>query len=176
MKKRCLYCLLILTLLGGCATQKKVVDNTFYCSSPKLEIEVSPEFDYVGEKSYLKNQKERAEGREVTISRKYFIFQAPDRVLAITLAEAPRDTTWLAPNFDGVIGRVEEGKLKLGGQQYYYCTYKTGPYIERTYMRNAKGATVQIMIVYRERALKTKSEEEQLRLFHTNCAAAFTVR
>jgi len=176
VKKRFSYYLLILALLSGCAVEKKVVDNTFYCSSPKLEIEVSPEFDYVGEKMYLHEQEELAEGRDVTIRRKFFIFQASDRILGIALVKAPRDTTWLAPDFDRVKDRIEYGKVKLGGQQYHYCTYKKGPYIERTYMRNAQGATIQIMVVYRENALKMISEEEQLRLFNTNCEAAFTVK
>ena len=176
MKKEFFHYLSILLLLSGCATSKKVVDNTFYCSSPKLEIVVSSEFDYVGEKMYLQDQKELAEGRDVTIRRKLFIFQAQDRVLGITLVKAPRDATWLAPDFDEVKDRINYGKQKLGGRQYHYCTYKNGPYIERVFMRNAQGATVQIIIIYRESALEMKSEEEQLRIFNTNCAAAFMVR
>lgn len=61
---------------------------------------MSPEFDYAGEKSYLQDQKELAEGRDVTIRRKYFIFQAPDRVLGVALTKAPGDSTWLAPDFE----------------------------------------------------------------------------
>ena len=176
MKKQLSPFLFVLALVVGCASQKRVVENTFYCSSPKLEIEVSQEFTYVGEKSDVRGQKEFTEGRDVTISRKYFVFQAPDKVFAVAMAKAPRDATWLAPDFTGVKNRIEYGKLELGGHKYHYCTYKKGPYIERTYLRNAKGATLQIMIVYREKALTMSSRDAQLKQFDKNCETAFKVK
>jgi hypothetical protein len=55
MKKRFFYYLLILTLLGGCASvnpKTEVADNTFYCSYPEIRLQLDPRFKYLGELEY----------------------------------------------------------------------------------------------------------------------------
>ena len=48
MMKRFSYYLLILTILGGCASlqaKREVFENTFYSSYPEIQIKVSSEFE-----------------------------------------------------------------------------------------------------------------------------------
>jgi hypothetical protein len=86
MKHLFLYSLVV-SLLGGCAAMKpperKVVGNTFYSSSPKLEVEVSLNLEYVGEKMDSEDVEEIHEGADFKFFQKAFVFQGPNQLKTV---------------------------------------------------------------------------------------------
>jgi hypothetical protein len=175
MKNRWLPYFTIFVFLSGCTT-KKVVGNTFYSTSPKLEVEVSSELKYVGDKLYSQQGEEYHRGLNIISTQKFFIFESPHKAFAIAITKTPKNAQWLEPNFDGFKNRFDSGKQELGGRQYHYITYKDGPYIQRMYLKNVHASTTQIMMVYMEKHSIILSEEEDLKQFRKNCESAFTVK
>ncbi len=181
MKNHLLPYLTVFVLLVGCAAfkpaKKEVVGNTFYCSSPKLEVEVSQPLQFVGEKPMRQDFEGRDYQRPGTAYHRYFIFRGPDNLFAITVIKLPRDWQYMPPSFEDVKNKLDSGKQKLGGYEYHYVTLKNGPYIQRMFIRNAYADTVRIQFLYLEKEkLELLSEKEQLREFNKNCEAAFTVK
>jgi hypothetical protein len=181
MKKYLLLYFIVFAFLLGCAAfkppVKKVEGNTFYCSSPKLEVEVSQELKFVGEKRTRMDGEGRDYQRPVRAFYKSFIFEGMSNQLTISIVKLPRDWQFMTPSFGGGGNNLYFGKLRLGSHNYQYATFKEGPYIQRIYSRNAHTDTVQIRIIYMEkRDTELASEGEQLILFDKNCKAAFTIK
>jgi hypothetical protein len=174
MRKCLLPYLIIIAFLFGCAAFKipvqKVEGNTFYCSSPRLEVEVSKELKFVGEKKQRNN---KAPGYF-----KYFLFRGTSNQLAISVAKARSEWTFSNPSVGRRCGdNLYCGKLRLGGHNYQYTTSTEGPYIKRTYFRNTHNNTAKIVImIWGKRDTELASEREQLILFDKNCKAAFTIK
>jgi hypothetical protein len=174
MRKCLLPYLIIIAFLFGCAAFKipvqKVEGNTFYCSSPRLEVEVSKELKFVGEKKQRNN---KAPGYF-----KYFLFRGTSNQLAISVAKARSEWTFSNPSVGRRCGdNLYCGKLRLGGHNYQYTTSTEGPYLKRTYFRNTHNNTAKIVImIWGKRDTELASEREQLILFDKNCKAAFTIK
>jgi hypothetical protein len=182
MKRLFLY-LLVLSLLGGCAalkpSEKKVVGNTFYSSSPKLEVEVSPDLEYLGERTHSKDVEEIHEGADFTLFNKAFVFQGPNRLVGITILKAPDNMFWLEPSsgFAQIKNKLETGKCKLGKHMYYYCIFRLGNQLIKFHARNVYGGSRQVQIFYQETEnQEAASDRELLRQFNENCEAAFRVK
>jgi hypothetical protein len=180
MKKYLLpYCIVFAFLLGCAAFKpavKKVEGNTFYCSSPELEVEVSHELQFVGEKKMREDFEGRDYQRPGTSYYTAFIFRGTSKVLAISVVKLPKNWQYITPSLDGTEDPLYFGKQNLGGKDYYYFTSDEGREIMRSYVRNARTDTVQIRIFYmEERDTGLASEREQLILFDKHCRNAFTV-
>jgi len=182
MKKRFFYYLLMLALLGGCATEKKVVDNTFYCSYPKLEVTVSPEFQYVGQRGVKADVEAHGGSYYLKIFSRAFMFIDPEseRLIAISVTKAPRDAYWLAPSmdFENIKRKLDYGKCKLGNYTYDYCIFWLDNNIVKIHLRNASGDAYRVMLYYQEPETNYKhisSDQKIIMAFNKKCQAAFTV-
>jgi hypothetical protein len=180
MKKYLLPYFTVFAFLLGCAAfkppVKKVEGNTFYCSSPKLEVEVSQELQFDGEEKMREDFEGRDYQRPGTAFYKAFTFRGTSNLLAISVVKLPMNWQYITPSFDGTEDPLYFGKQKLGSHNYYYFTSEEGPYIQRSYVRNARTDTVQIRIFYmEERDTELASEREQLILFDKNSRNAFRV-
>jgi hypothetical protein len=182
MKRLFLY-LLVLSFLGGCAAlkppEKKVVKNTFYSSSPKLEVEVSPDLEYIGERMHSKDVEEIHEGADFTLFHEAFIFQGPNQLVTITILKAPDNAFFLEPSrdFAEIKNKLEIGKCKLGKHTFYYCIFRLGNQLVKFHARNVYGGSMQVRIFYQETEnQEVVSDRELLRQLNENCEAAFRVK
>ena len=182
MKRRVFRYLLILALIGGCATETKVVDNTFYSSYPKLEVTVSPEFEYVDQQGIKTDSEVHGSGYYETIFGRVFMFidRVSERLVAISVTKAPGDTYWLAPSmaWDTIKDKLAYGKCKLGRHTYDYCIYWENGNIAKMHLRNASGDAFRVMLLYVEPKTNYQSltsAQEVLEAFNKKCQAAFTV-
>jgi hypothetical protein len=182
MRKSFLLPLLCLLLLGGCATETKVVDNTFYSSYPKLEVTVAPEFQYMGEKETKTDSEAHGGGYYLTIFSDAFMFIDPvsERLVAISIIKAPRDAYWLAPSmaFEPIKRKLDYGKCKLGRHTYDYCIFWENGSIVKMHLRNASGDAYRVMLYYHEPKSNYEnltSDQEILEAFNKKSQAAFTV-
>lgn len=177
MKKYLLLYFIVFTFLLGCAAFKpKVEGNTFYCSFPELEVEVSQELQFVGEKKMRMDGEGQTEKRPLGVFYKSFVFEGMSNQLTISVIKLPRDWQFITPSFDGGGNNLYFGKLRLGNHNYQYLTSKEGPYIKRAYFRNVHTDSIQIRIIYMEKRDTELSEGEQIILFDQNCKAAFTIK
>ena len=181
MKRRVFHYLLILALIGGCATETKVVDNTFYSSYPKLEVTVSPEFEYVHQQG-IKTDAESHGGFDYTAFSRLFTFidLASERLVAISITKAPSDGYWLAPSMalDTIKDKLAYGKCKLGRHTYDYCIYWENGNLAKMHLRNASVDAFRVMLLYVEPKTNYQSlnsDQEILEAFNKKCQAAFTV-
>ena len=175
--------MVILILLGGCSTLKspvkKVVENRFYCSHPKMEVEVSPDFRYKGEQLSRKDVDGYHGGGSIALFPHAYVFEGPNREeLRIIVLKVSGGTSFQSPSIalDSIKGRFDSGKSKLGNHQYHYCTFRRGKYIGRLYLRNAYNDSIRIGILYVAPGNKDISEKEEMTAFNQNCRAAFTAR
>ena len=181
--KRLLIYLLLLSLLGACAAlkppERKVVGNTFFSSSPKLEVEISPDLDYVGERKYSKDVEDAQEGGHFTLFPKAFIFQGSSQLVAIAILKAPDNAFFLEPSsgFAEIENKLETGRCKLGKRTYHYCIFRLGNQLVKFYAKNVYGASMQVRIIYQETEnQEVVSHRELLRRFNDHCEAAFRVK
>ena len=115
MKKRFFYYLLILALLGGCAAERKVVDNTFYCSFPKFTIRINPDYEYIGQR-YT-----RSEGRDYDTY--VFILADNNRIKKVIAVDIEKISTYYVSDFWGnVENKLDSGVCELGGKKYQHYT------------------------------------------------------
>ena len=181
--KRVFLSLLVLGLLVGCAVlksqQRKVIGNTFYSSSPKLEVEVSPDLEYVGKRKYSKDVENIHEGGHFTLFQKAFTFQGPSQLVAITILKAPDNAFFIEPSrdFARIKNKLETGKCTLGKHTYHYFILKLGNQLLKFYARNVHGASMQIQILCQKTAnLEVLSDRQIVRQLNENCEAAFRVK
>jgi hypothetical protein len=130
MKKRFFYYLLILAVLGGCATERKVVDNTFYCSFPKFTIRINTDYEYIGQMKY------HSEGKAVNLTydlrwdHEMYIFILADnnRVKKTIMVDIEKISTYYVSDFWGNIeNKLESGVCELGGKKYHHYTKAVVP-------------------------------------------------
>jgi hypothetical protein len=172
----------MLLLLGGCATETKVVDNTFYCSYPKLEVAVASEFQYMGEEEIKTDSEIHGGSYYLTIFSRAFMFIDPvsERLVAISVTKAPRDAYWLAPSMDceTIKRKLDYGKCKLGNYTYDYCIFWLNGDIAKMHLRNASGDAYRVMLLYQEPKTNYEhltSDQEIMMALNKKCQAAFTV-
>ena len=175
--------MVILILLAGCSTLKspgkKVVENRFYCSHPKMEVEVSPDFRYKGEQLSRKDVDDHHGGGGLAMFPHAYVFEGPKKEqLRIFVLKVSGGTYFLSPSIalESIKGRLDSGKSKLGNHQYHYCTFRSGKCIGRLYLRNAYNDTIRVGILYIAPGNKYTSEREEMTAFDQNCKAAFTAR
>jgi len=181
MKNLLLPYFTVFVFLFGCAGfkpfEQKVEGNTFYCSSPELEVEVSQELKFVGEEKMREDFEGRDYQRPGRAFYKAFIFSGTSNQLAISVVKLPKHWQYMPLSSNGSENNLYTGKEKLGGYQYHYATFRNGPYIQRIYIRHAHSDTVQVRILYLEKIdSDLVPEREQLILFDKNCKAAFTIK
>jgi len=183
MRKYFSSLLLILVVLQGCAALKppvrKVIDNTFYSSSPKMEVTVSPNFRYMGKEYSWVGTEEHHRGVNIDFYSRGFGFLDSDRTFLINIMEAPGNAYWLHPSssFANIKNKLDDGKTTLGHHEYQYCTFKSGNYIVKIFARNVYADTVQVQLRYAEPVINdAASKQEELEAFNKNCEAAFTVK
>ena len=158
---------------------KKVVENTFYCSHPKMEVEVSPDFRYKGEQVFKKDVEYYHEGGSLGMFPHAYVFEDPNKeALQIFILKVSGGSSFLSPSLalHSINGRLDAGKSKLGKHQYHYCTFKSGQYIGRLYLRNAYNDSMRVGILYMAPENKGVSEKEEMTAFDQNCRAAFSAR
>jgi hypothetical protein len=126
MKKRFFYYLLILAVLGGCASlkpERNVVDNTFYSSYPKFRIKINPDYEYIGQ------TKHRSEGKAINLTTDLrwdydtyiFILADNSRVKkAITVIIEKISTSYVSDFWGNVKNKLDSGVCELGGKKYHH--------------------------------------------------------
>ena len=115
MKKRFFYYLLILAVLGGCAAERKVVDNTFYCSFPKFTIRINPDYEYIGQR-YTRSERW---GYDTYV----FILADNNRIKKVIAIDIEKISTYYVSDFWGnVENKLDSGVCELGGKKYHHYT------------------------------------------------------
>jgi hypothetical protein len=126
--KRFSYYLLILTLLGGCASLKakrEVLENTFYSSYPEIQVNVGSEFQYIGETKEAKKKQAQDSTYTGTVRKNWYIFAQSDeqrvkKAVLIEIKKAP--TYWVSDIYGRVENYYDRGTCKLGGRNWQYCS------------------------------------------------------
>jgi hypothetical protein len=115
MMKRFSYYLLILAVLGGCAAERKVVDNTFYCSFPKFTIRINPDYEYIGQR-YTRSERW---GYDTYV----FILADNNRIKKVIAIDIEKISTYYVSDFWGnVENKLDSGVCELGGKKYHHYT------------------------------------------------------
>jgi hypothetical protein len=129
MKKLFFYYLLILGVLGGCASlqaKREVVDNTFYSSSnPKIQIKISPEYKYLGEVGDTGSRQAAGSTRMLTHRAKWYVFVVSDASKvnrAVYIRIERTETQYTSDLFSYVKSYYERGTCELGGRNFQYCS------------------------------------------------------
>jgi hypothetical protein len=134
MKRLLISSLLIFFLLPGCAslqTKREVVDNTLYSSSnPKIQVKVSPEFEYLGE---MKDTSERqaVDSTTMLINRAdWYVFVDSDghkATRAVSIRIERTQTQYISDLFGRRKHFYEKGTCKLGGRNFQYFSHLIYP-------------------------------------------------
>ena len=128
MKKRFCYYLLILTILGGCASlqaKREVLENTFYSSYPEIQIKIGSEFEYIGETKEAKKKQAQDSTYTATVRKNWYIFAQSEamrvrKVVLIEIKKAP--TYWVSDIYGRVENYYDKGTCKLAGLNWQYCS------------------------------------------------------
>jgi hypothetical protein len=126
MKKLSFVLCIICGLMAGCLTaERNVVNNALHSSFPKLDVQVAPEFEYLG--NFKKTSFEKAVNKESRLRMKHdlYVFVVPEqhRVRkAVFVKFAKVETYFISDLFKQVGAQLDSGICKLGGKNYQYCT------------------------------------------------------
>jgi hypothetical protein len=76
MKKMVLaiVCIVFCTLLSSCATNRKVIENTFQSDYPKLNIQIDPEFKYLEKIDRVHTRASIDQSRQLRYDEEYYLF------------------------------------------------------------------------------------------------------
>jgi len=139
MKKRFFYYLLILAVLGGCASLKakrEITDNVFNSTRPKCSVKVESEFEYLGAISYHKEGKDWLGHSTIGYDYNPHMFLSSDKALIIDI----RKTQYhFVSDLLGIVeNKLEFGTCKLGDKTYQHYTKlimtgRSGP-VERFFL------------------------------------------
>ena len=128
MKKRFFYYLLVLAVLGGCASLKakrEVLENTFYSSYPEIQIKVGSEFEYIGETKEAEWRQYQDSTSTDTIRKDFYIFAQTDeeRVKkSVVISVHKTKGYWVGDLFGRIENYYDRGTCKLGGVSWQYCS------------------------------------------------------
>ena len=137
MRKMYMSLLLALVTFHGCATTPTVINNTFSCPHPKMELKINPEFTYLGDFKYSHRPK-LAGGRETIREdmHAYVFISAEDstikKALLIQIQSIKADertiqesvfeglTVEYTTRFVDTADTLDHGVEKLGGKSFRY--------------------------------------------------------
>jgi hypothetical protein len=117
----------LFVLLLGCASlkpERKVVDNVFYSSYPKVEMRVNPELIYLGELKYHSTKESVSGGKLLSYNHECFIFlQADSKKTAkrLFIIRTQRvETYFVSDLFGRVKNKLDFGTSDIDGHDYQY--------------------------------------------------------
>jgi hypothetical protein len=176
MRKRFFLPLLCLLLLGGCASLKadrKVDGNTFSSSYPKMVIEVSEDYEFLGrEKKAIDTQYMHLSGG-ATATLERFMWRSHSGVLIIEFRKGRGGVPWVDPAQEWTIfpNVQDTGQQKIGKYGYDYCVLqeRDGRFM-KIFSRNFSGDSLRAHIIYHS-SLSTLNLNE----FEEDCRNAFRV-
>jgi hypothetical protein len=123
MKKRFFYYLLILAVLGGCAsvkTKREVTDNVFISTRPKCSVKVVSEFEYLGAISYHRESKDWLGHSTVGYDYNPHMFSSPGKALIIDIRKTQYN---FVSDLLGIVkNKLHYGTCKLGNKTYQHYT------------------------------------------------------
>ncbi|MGD9037590.1 MAG: DUF1566 domain-containing protein [Syntrophobacterales bacterium] len=176
MRKNFFLPLLCLLLLGGCASLKadrKVDGNTFSSSYPKMVIEVSEDYEFLGrEKKAIDTQYMHLSGG-ATATLERFMWRSHSGVLVIEFRKGRGGVPWVDPAQEWTVypNVQDTGQQKIGKYGYDYCVLqeRDGRFM-KIFSRNFSGDSLRAHIIYHS-SLSTLNFSE----FEEDCRNAFRV-
>ncbi|MGD8255018.1 MAG: hypothetical protein PVF48_11545, partial [Syntrophobacterales bacterium] len=176
MRKNFFLPLLCLLLLGGCASLKadrKVEGNTFSSSYPKMVIEVSEDYEFLGrEKKAIDTQYMHLSGG-ATATLERFMWRSHSGVLVIEFRKGRGGVPWVDPAQEWTVypNVQDTGQQKIGKYGYDYCVLqeRDGRFM-KIFSRNFSGDSLRAHIIYHS-SLSTLNFSE----FEEDCRNAFRV-
>jgi len=178
MIKRYLFqFLLVAAFLSGCAslrTERKVEGNVFYSSSPKMVVELSSDYKYLGRKGEKIATEEVHRGSQDIAFGESFTWESSVGWLVVTFRRSPdRVVRWVHPSYEwkNVPNVQDTGQRKLGNHTYDYCVYKDkfGSF-GKLFLRNTSDDLTRVQILF-----VSKLQTISLGEFEKDCKNAFQV-
>lgn len=164
MKKQLISILLILLFLTSCAalkTERKVVDNIFYSTFPKIKIKVNPDFKYMGkaDKDAFHEHEDymEARGHPNVVEEKYTFVYVGDnsysnKSIQINFSTISGNYFWNLDFYRTWKNLITSGAVKIHGKQYQYAVQVTPKNYFVKYLCRIVGDKLRIAIVYIENA------------------------
>ena len=116
----------------GCATltiERTVSSNNEFYSSytPKIQVNVNPDFTYLGEFKYIKNISYRDSDGSSIVTNHTYSFVEPDYKnyvqKGVIIRIATIEQGYVLPDlYDRVKNTIDSGFTKINGEQYQHCT------------------------------------------------------
>ena len=116
----------------GCATltiERTVSSNNEFYSSytPKIQVNVNPDFTYLGEFKYIKNVSYRDSDGSSIVTTHTYSFVEPDYKnyvqKGVIIRIATIEQGYVLPDlYDRVKNTIDSGFTKINGEQYQHCT------------------------------------------------------
>ena len=178
MIKRYLFqFLLVAAFLSGCAslkTERKVEGNVFYSSRPKMVVEVSSDYKYLGSKDEKTATTGIHRGDQDISFGESFTWKSSVGRLVVAFQRSPdRAVPWIHPSYGWKnYSHVQDtGQRKLGNHTYAYCVYKDkfGRF-RKVFKRNTADDLTRVTILF-----DSKFANISLGEFEKHCEKAFRV-
>jgi hypothetical protein len=164
MKKQLISILLILLFLTSCAalkTERKVVDNIFYSTFPKMKIKVNPDFKYMGkvDEGAFHEHEDYMEARGhpyVKEEKHVFVYDKDNsyskKIIQIKFSTISGNYFWKLDFHSKWKNIITSGAVKIHGKEYYYAVQVTPENYIIKYLCRFVGDKLRIAIVYVENA------------------------
>jgi len=176
MRKNFFLPLLCLLLLGGCASLKadrKVEGSIFSSTYPKMVIEVSEDYEFLGRETKAIDAKFMHYTGSGTATLDRFMWRSHSGVLIIEFRKVRGGAPWVDPAHERTVYPNVQvtGQQKIGKYGYDYCVLqeKDGRFM-KLFARNFSGDNLRAHIIYHS-SLSTLNLIE----FEEDCRNAFRV-